>query len=202
MRGLVVKVGGSLAGSDRLNRVLACLVNARRPVVVVPGGGTYADAVRARQKREGLSDLEAHWLAIAAMHKLAADMIHMQPGLVPAETVGEIRSAWRRGLVPVWLPLRLARRDATIPADWSITSDGLAARLAECLGRLPLLVVKSCRVLHSARAGALARQGIVDPVFADIVGRSGLRWHIVGPGDEAALRSRLGRRRAMPRTLR
>lgn len=181
---LVVKIGGSLTETGRLGAVLRSVARARRPLVIVPGGGAYADAVRERQRREGFSDPEAHRLAILAMHDMAADVMSLQPGLVAADTVAAIRAHWQHGRTPVWLPARMCLRDTTIPADWSITSDGLAARLAEQLGRLPVVLVKSVRVARSAVAAGLADAGIVDPTFARIVRRSGLEWRIAGPGEE------------------
>jgi aspartokinase-like uncharacterized kinase len=189
-RPLVIKIGGSLAETGRLKACLAAVFGLRRRVVVVPGGGPFADAVRERQKQEGLTDSEAHFLAIAAMHDMAAMLLLQQPGLVCAETLSDIGAAWRRGRIPVWLPLRLARRDDTIPRDWSVTSDGLAARLAERLGRLPVVLIKSVRVPRSEPARSLAARGVVDPTFAAIVRRSGLCWAIAGPHIEHSCCSR------------
>jgi aspartokinase-like uncharacterized kinase len=43
---LVIKIGGSLAETGRLKDVLALVTEAKRPVVVVPGGGGFAQKVR------------------------------------------------------------------------------------------------------------------------------------------------------------
>jgi aspartokinase-like uncharacterized kinase len=173
-----------LTETGRLEAVLKLVARAHRSIVIVPGGGAFADAVRADQTREGFSDDEAHRLAILAMHDMAADFVSLQPGLVGAHTVADIRAAWRRRRVPIWLPTRMCLRDGTIPQDWSITSDGLAARLAEQLGRLSIVLVKPVRVPRSASARSLADSGIVDFAFAAITRRSGLRWSIAGPGEE------------------
>ena len=73
----VVKLGGSLARSEALRGWLAVLARAGRGrAVVVPGGGRYADAVRAEQQRWGFDDSTAHSMALLAMdqygHQLAA----------------------------------------------------------------------------------------------------------------------------------
>jgi DNA-binding LacI/PurR family transcriptional regulator len=51
-------------------------------------------------------------------------------------------------------------------ADWSITSDGLAARLAERLRCSDVVLVKSRGVAEDASAFDLARDGVVDAIFA------------------------------------
>lgn len=168
--------------------VLRIVSRSTRRVVIVPGGGAYADAVRASQGVQGFSDAEAHRRAILAMHRMGADMAHMQPKLVCVATLAEMHACWRRGAIPVWQPMRLILGDTRVPADWSITSDGIAARLAEHLGGAFVILVKSCRVGRSTRAGALAKALVIDPAFVRIVGRSGLNWRIVGPGENETLR--------------
>jgi hypothetical protein len=183
---LVVKIGGSLAKTGRLPQILHLVALARRPVVVVPGGGTFADAVREAQRRLSFDDETAHRMALLAMHQTGVMMTPLAPRLRPAETITAIRRAWRQKRVPVWLPSKLCLRDRNIPADWSITSDGLAARRAERLGAKVVLIKSRCPTPNRT-AAALAREGLVDPAFADIVARAGLDWKILGPGEEPEL---------------
>lgn len=181
---LVIKLGGSLAESGRLRMMLAHVRRARRSVVVVPGGGAFADAVRRAQDATGFSDAVAHDMALLAMHQMAAVLCDLEPRLVAAETLESMAAAWRHGRVPVWLPARLCAGDRRIPRDWSITSDGLAARLAERLAAAEVVLVKSCVVGKAVSARTLARRGVVDPVFPRIVARARLPWHVLGAGDE------------------
>lgn len=187
MTPVVLKLGGSLAESGRLRRLLALVSRARRPVAIVPGGGAFADAVRKTQKKLGFSDAAAHDMAILAMHQMADAMIDLEPRLLGAESLIGITRAWHRRRIPVWLPASLCADDRRIPRDWSITSDGLAARLAERLGNVELVLVKSRNVRRSLCAKTLARQGIVDPVFPTIVERADLSWRVLGPKDDAVL---------------
>ena len=55
-RPIVVKVGGSLAENDRIGGALDIIARASRRIVVVPGGGVFADAVRAAQNNYQFSD--------------------------------------------------------------------------------------------------------------------------------------------------
>lgn len=201
MKPFVLKIGGSLAETGRLEAVVARVARARRPLVLVPGGGKYADEVRARQRTEGFPDGEAHRLAILAMHRTAADMIEMQPRLAAAEGMRDIRALLRGARIPVWLPARMALADMAIPRDWSITSDGLAARLAERMGGLGVLLLKSVRVRAGAGGAALAASGVVDPAFPVICRRAGLWWRVLGPGDERQLEGVLSGRLRTSRAL-
>ncbi len=186
-RPTVVKLGGSLAESMRLASILEIVAAARQPLVVVPGGGAFADAVRRAQADFGFSDAAAHRMALLAMHQTGLMLAALNPRLKPVESITEIKRALAGTPIPVWLPLKLAQSDRRVPADWSTTSDGLAARLAERLGRAPVVLVKSCRIKAGTSLAVLAREGIVDATFKAIVERSRLPWRVVGAGEEAEL---------------
>ncbi len=189
---LVVKLGGSLLGEARLGSVLALIGAATRPLVIVPGGGPFADAVRNAQAALGFDNATAHRMALLAMHQTGLALAALEPRLLPAETLSEMVRALAAGWVPVWFPLRLCARDRRIPQDWSITSDGLAARLVERLGAPAVLLVKSCAVPRDATLAALVDSGIVDPCFAEIVDRAALAWRVLGAGEDDALAAALG----------
>jgi aspartokinase-like uncharacterized kinase len=186
---LVVKVGGSLVETGRMAAALAMLCAASRPVVIVPGGGHFADSVRALQPLLKLDDALAHKLAMLAMHQMAELMASTESRLEVVESLDEIRDSLERGRIPVWAPMRMIAGDEAIPAAWSATSDSLAARLAELLGGADLVLLKSVEAESGADAEALAEQGIVDQSFPAIVARAGLSWSIFGPRDDGSLRA-------------
>jgi len=183
---LVIKVGGSLAKSGRLDGVLAKIGAARIPIVVVPGGGPFADAVRDLQPALQFDDRTAHRLALLAMEQMAEYIASRQSGMKVARTLDEISDAVIDGQIPVWAPLQMIGDDQSVCASWDVTSDALAARLAELMGAR-LVVLKSVNCGSQADAGELASKGIVDNAFPEIVSRAGLFWSILGPEDEAAL---------------
>ena len=184
---LVVKLGGSLAESGRIKAVLGVIANARRRIVVVPGGGAFADAVRETQARCGCSDGAAHRMALLAMHQTALMLADLEPRLLPAQSPGAFRRAWREARIPVWLPYRMVSADPLMPADWSVTSDGLAAWLASRIAGAQLVIVKSCRIDPALSPSELAAVGVIDPICAGILERRGSSWRILGANDAAAL---------------
>lgn len=189
---IIVKLGGSLAENDRVGGALDIVARAMRRIVLVPGGGPFADTVRRAQADHQFSDEAAHRMAILAMHQMAELLMDLQPRLKGADSVASMRAIWRNGEIPVWLPHKMCEDDNEIPADWSITSDGLAARLAERMRCSNVVLVKSCNAPPGASAFDLARDGIVDQVFPAIVGRARIDWLVLGPGEEVALAELLG----------
>jgi aspartokinase-like uncharacterized kinase len=173
----VIKVGGSLgARPGPLRRLMETLARAgrRRWVVVVPGGGSFADEVRRADRRFELGDSAAHWMAILAMDQYG----HLVARLAPGAIVAADRRQLARNRLNVLLPSAWLRRADPLPHSWDVTSDSIAAWVARALGARRLLLVKHRdgyigpvrgpgRTPPRARRVALAAlRGVVDPYFA------------------------------------
>lgn len=187
---LVVKIGGSLAQTGRMPSILSLIAAARASVVVVPGGGPFADSIRALQPTMKFSDPVAHRLAMLAMHQMAEVILAASERFTLAQSLPEMSTALSNAKVPVWAPLRMISDDDSVPANWSATSDSLAARLAELLGA-HLVLLKSVDVEPRAKLDDLAGRGIVDPILPSVIARAGLSWSIFGPSGDARLRALL-----------
>ncbi len=185
---LVVKLGGSLAHSSSLKRWLSVLAAGGGAVVIVPGGGPFADQVRALQKRRRFDDATAHHMALLAMEQYGRMLAGLQPGLRPAASRAEIVRARRAGSAVVWMPTPMVLADPRIAASWDITSDSLAAWLAGKLRADRLVLVKSVALPGgSVSAAALARRGIVDPAFPAYLARSGADCSCIDDANHAAM---------------
>jgi len=184
---IIVKLGGSQAFSKYLTAWLDALALAAGRVVIVPGGGPFADAVRTAQPAMGFDDRAAHRMALLAMEQLGCALADLRPSLRMAESAAAIRAALRAGAVPVWAPTRMALKAKDVPASWDVTSDSLGAWLAGALGAKLLLLVKSSETPQvPVRAADLAARGIVDPCFPRFLAASGARAYLAGPADHAA----------------
>lgn len=142
---MVVKVGGSLlAAGHHLDSVLAEIVDAggRLPLVVVPGGGRFADAVRDADRLLGLGDDAAHWMAILAMNQYAHLLASRLPEARLVESAREIESSIEERRLPVLAPYRWLREADPLPHSWDVTSDSIAAWVAGMLGAERLVAVK------------------------------------------------------------
>jgi len=167
---LVVKLGGSLHGSPALADWLAALERCRPPLTIVPGGGPFADAVRAAQKAMRYDDETAHAMAVLAMEQYALALASRAPALEAAHARGRI-ALWRAGAMVA---------DAQdIAPGWDVTSDSLAAWLAKKSGARALLLIKSVDVGDGAPLSELIRKGVVDPALPDYL--DGTPLFIAGP---------------------
>jgi aspartokinase-like uncharacterized kinase len=172
MRPAVVKVGGGLLGtSGALERVCAAVTAMSQcgPVVVVPGGGPLADAVRELDRRVGLSPDAAHWMAILAMDQYAHLLAERIAGARLVEEPGVIAGVLASGEIAVLAPSRWLRAADPLPHSWNATSDSVAAFVAGALDATRLDLVKPAEV---GKAG-------VDGCFAMVV-PAGLEVRVVG----------------------
>ena len=191
MKPLVLKLGGSLTGSDRLQSILDLIVRGYRPVIIVPGGGPFADSVRQLQPQLHFDDPTAHAMALLSMDQMGLYIARLHPRLTTCQTLVQFSHALQTGKIPVWLPYALQHTDTTLPADWTVTSDTIAARLAERVSGASVALVKSCPIPPDLGLDRLTELGIVDPAFAPTVRRTNLTWGVYGIGDESLLAKRL-----------
>lgn len=182
---LVVKLGGSHAGSALLRPWLRAIEAAAGRVVLVPGGGPFAEAVRDAQAVMGFDGTAADEMALLAMTQFGRALAALGACCVMAETLAEIARAQRSARVPVWSPLALRRQATRLPRSWDVTSDSLAAWLAARLGAR-LLLIKQMRPQMRPGSGAtlhgLAQAGLVDRAFPLAAAGLGAVW-IAGPDD-------------------
>lgn len=190
---VVVKIGGSIARStDVLERVLTIVTCSPKGIAVVPGGGVFADAVRQAQATFGFDDAAAHRMAILGMHQTGLMFAALVPGLDTSENVAEIADKVLAGEKLIWLPLKDCEGDTALPASWDTTSDAIAARLAERLGRLKVVFVKSGSMGGPSSVHALAAQGIIDPIAARIIENAGLDFEVIAADEQTRLCEVLG----------
>jgi aspartokinase-like uncharacterized kinase len=187
---LIVKLGGSLAFSPELGHWLKLIATqGAGRAVVVPGGGPFADTVRAAQDKNGFGEHTAHRMALLAMEQFGLMLCGLQSGFVPAGSSATLRSAMARAEVPVWMPSTMVLADPSIPESWEVTSDSLSAWLARRLDASVLVLVKSLRSgSPQPPVEEWAARGWVDAAFARLVAGAAFRPSLLGPGDEEQLK--------------
>jgi aspartokinase-like uncharacterized kinase len=142
---VVVKVGGGLvAYPEHLDATLATIadVASMRRVVIVPGGGPFAEIVRQIDREFALSDDAAHWMAVLAMDQYAHLITGRLAGGVVVSSAGQARTALNAGRVPVLAVSQWLRAEDPLPHSWDVTSDSIAAWVAGAMGAPKLVVVK------------------------------------------------------------
>jgi 5-(aminomethyl)-3-furanmethanol phosphate kinase len=184
----VLKIGGGVLDDvAAFDAVLALAGQAarRRRLLIVPGGGAFADAVREADRRLTLPDSAAHWMAILAMDQSAHLLCARLDGATIVAQPEEIGAAIDAGRVPVLAPSRWLRDADPLPHSWDVTSDSIAAWVAGRVGARQLVLVKPRGVQRPEHA--------VDPYFARAV-PAGLATLMIAADQADALRLALDER--------
>jgi len=168
----VVKIGGSLlAEPDRLQAVIRGIEEAHAdhplPVVIVPGGGPFADVVRRVDAALGLTPGDAHWMAILGMdqyaHVLASRFADRPPIVASRARLAPLIDARR---IVVVAPSAWLREADPLPHSWDVTGDSIAAWIAGAIGAPRLLLVKAVDP-ETNSGSALTKAGLTDAAFID-----------------------------------
>lgn len=176
----VLKLGGSLLGQPELRSWLSMLAgNSDGRVLIVPGGGVFADAVRDAQQVAGYDDAAAHRMALLAMEQFGLVMKSLQPDLTTVASELEIAERSWQHRAMIWMPSAMVLADETIPMDWSVTSDSLAAWLGAKLGADRVVLVKQVDAGNRALPQLVA-EGVLDQAFEKFAQQLACPVEVVG----------------------
>lgn len=142
---VVIKIGGSLQSSDYIKKWIKSIeLNFNNSFFLMFGGGKYADQVRYDQKIKGLSDYEAHILAIKAMNKLTFDNLNYLDKFSKIYTLENIKKSYKKRKLFIWMPKVSDIDNLGVSKNWNSTSDSISLAIAKKFN-CPLVVVKSVK---------------------------------------------------------
>jgi len=170
---IVVKLGGSLYNTPELAHWLNALAgySQQQDIVIVPGGGPFADQVRTAQDLYQFNDSTAHHMALLAMKQFGLMMIDLEEACQPFDVNSPNH-------LSVWLPDDDLLNEATLQHSWDISSDSLALWLANKLHATQLILVKHCQP-SSSSIKDLTTQQVIDKGFATLFKRHPLASSII-----------------------
>lgn len=138
---VVIKIGGSLIREapelvDRLVKEFGSGSQITVPdmktsekipfsILIVPGGGIFADAVRKTDESFGLGDDAAHWMAVLGMEQYAF-YLQDKSSAMGTDSMTELSPG-----VSILLPYKLLKTEDPLPHSWDVTSDTIAAWVAK-----------------------------------------------------------------------
>ncbi len=167
----VVKIGGSLFDWPKLADGLRQWLRPFAPgeVLLVPGGGDLAEAIRKLDRLHGLGDTTAHWLALRTLTVSAHFLQSLLPSAVivaqPSDRENEQASDRWAILDGFAFALADVGRPGELPRSWEVSSDSLALRAALVFSAERLLLIKSAEPPLPYDVEHWARCGYVDAYF-------------------------------------
>ena len=176
---LVVKVGGSLYDHPKLKDGLKAWLAARPEprILIVPGGGDFAEAVRRLDTVHGLGEVAAHRLALHSLDTAAVflgDIIDTPAQLRRPMQYWQHEPRLVMALPGMYLDEHVRGHGVTLPETWEFTTDSLAACAAHDAG-CELVLLKSVDIPPAMSWEDAAARGYVDAYFPTLVARHNLR---------------------------
>lgn len=147
----VLKIGGSLSHGPDLAALCQEVgrLGVRRRLLIVPGGGAFADLVRDHDRRYQLSSTTTHRMALLAMDQYGCLLGDLLPGASLVVELLSASQALKDGRVPILLPASLLIQADPLPHSWEVTSDSIAAWIARLSGASRLVLLKNVDGLFS-----------------------------------------------------
>jgi len=172
----VVKVGGSLAENPAVLRAL-CLELTRlakkHGILIVPGGGRFADEVRECDRAFGLSSTIAHQMAILGMDQFGLLLSEIMPNSHTTYSLKEAKKLSEDERLPILLPSRLMLKEDPLWHSWDVTSDSIAAYVA--------LKARAKKLILATDVDGIFSNNPKEDLNAELIGKMSiselLRWN-------------------------
>lgn len=199
MTDAIIKVGGSLQKGHNLTDLCLMLENIgkKHRIILIPGGGLFADSVRRCTRDFNIDQNTAHWMAILAMNQYGYLLSSLIPDSVTTEDIDEAQHCAEQYQPAIFLPYRLLKQKDPLPHSWQITSDSISAWIAGYLDTKRLILIKSRDMPENKKTGNVAKRplnlgnltqtDIVDPMFCSIMNKVSADLWIINGNDPKQL---------------
>lgn len=119
-------------------------------ILIVPGGGIFADAVRVVDENFSLSPDAAHWMAILGMEQYACYLQDKSKSVFSVDSIEDLPQG-----VSILFPYKLLKAKDPLQHTWDVSSDTIAAWIAREIGAN---LIKVTDVDGIFREGKLVRE--------------------------------------------
>lgn len=129
----IIKIGGSLIEIPQAFKSL-CLelskIAQKHSILIIPGGGKFADIVRELDSKFNLPSLFSHRMAILAMDQYGLFLSQMIPDSRICDSFQEANKIVKSGKTVLFLPSKMLFENDPFNPSWDVTSDSISVYLA------------------------------------------------------------------------
>ncbi len=130
----IFKIGGKiLENPNNIESTVSQLTklyeeNILQKILLIPGGGSYANFIRKTDEELKLGDELAHWMAIYSMNYNGIELNRKYPELELIEDLKDFQDS--KSIFCIFLPYNYLRKNDNLPHNWDVTSDSIALYIA------------------------------------------------------------------------
>lgn len=150
---ILLKIGGSLSCEPiKLRALMKRLDEFSKtyPLVIVPGGGEFADTVRKFDKVFSLDRHTSHKMAILAMDQYGLLLSDLSANSAVVRTLDDAKVKANSGKLPIFLPSQVMFAEDPLENSWDVTSDSITLYIAHKLQAEKVLFVTDVDGIYSA----------------------------------------------------
>lgn len=133
----LIKIGGSLTYS--VKELLNELKNTDEEIIIIPGGGDFANVVRNLYEKTDLDETGAHKIATVCTD-LTGMYFSEVSGIKTADNLFDARRILKDEGIVIILPSKIVLSTDELPHSWEVTSDSIAAYVAMLLNLDRLII--------------------------------------------------------------
>jgi aspartokinase-like uncharacterized kinase len=193
-----IKIGGSLSSyPDELRSLMNVLDTLSKSfqLLIIPGGGPFANIVREISRQYNLSETVAHWMAIQAMNQFGFFLSNLSENAVTTSYIDIAKESAATYKLAIILPFQILYEQDPLEHSWDVTSDSIAAYIASLVNAESLILLKDVEGIfkHDPKQeaseliekldrhdfNAFETQRCVDKYFPKILAQSNIRCWIL-----------------------
>lgn len=142
----IIKIGGSWLKNPRLTNLLARIKKVRnKDIVIVPGGGGFADSIRDVYNNTEMTERLGNKLALKSTELFAEYLKELDKDL----SLTDNPKNFTKEKINVWLPSKQLSQNNSFKNNWDSTSDSVAAWLGNKIMAEGIIFVKSVKAFKS-----------------------------------------------------
>ena len=155
----VLKIGGSWITNPKLTTLIRRLDKKKKgKIIIVAGGGCFADSVRFAFKKTKMSEKLANTLALKSTEIFCSYLKDINKKLYLTTD-----KRFKDNSLNVWLPSVILSNEKSFKKNWNSTSDSVAAWLSDNIKADGLVFIKSLKKFEKINKLAdLQKKNIID----------------------------------------
>ncbi|MEL0125433.1 MAG: hypothetical protein VW827_07215 [Alphaproteobacteria bacterium] len=155
----VLKIGGSWITNPKLKTLIGRLEKKKKgKIIIVAGGGCFADSVRFAFKKTKMSEKLANTLALKSTEIFCSYLKNINKKLYLTTD-----KRFKENSLNVWLPSVILSNEKSFKRNWDSTSDSVAAWLSDNIKADGLVFIKSLKKFEKINKLAdLQKKNIID----------------------------------------
>ena len=144
---IIAKIGGKiLENQDNLDHTLnqfRTLIYDKKVInklILIPGGGSYANFVRILDKKLDIGDNLSHWMAIFAMNSNGGAISQAYREIKSIKEFEMLKEG--KDPISIFLPFDFLFQTDELPHSWAVSSDSITVYMARKLGLRECFLIK------------------------------------------------------------